>query len=251
MSETDSTPTRTTAPTPGTHRASRLRFFSMPADAASAAPAPTAQEAAGDAQTTAVTPATVAAQIAPQTPARPAAATDAGAQDVASLPDWAQNLVKDLRAEAGAARTTAKANAAQEARDALVQDLGKALGLVKDGDTPPDPATLAAQLTEQQTAARTAQVELAVYRAATTTGADPAALLDSRTFLDSVKDVDPADAAAITAAITKAITDNPRLKTVQAASKSGADLTGRTGETTSKTPKNLADALASAYAQNS
>lgn len=250
MSETDSTPTRTTAPTPGTHRASRLRFFSMPADAASAAPAPTAQEAAGDAQTTAVTPATVAAQIAPQTPA-PAAPAPSEPQDVASLPDWAQNLVKDLRAEAGAARTTAKANAAQEARDALVQDLGKALGLVKDGDTPPDPATLAAQLTEQQTAARTAQVELAVYRAATTTGADPAALLDSRTFLDSVKDVDPADAAAITAAITKAITDNPRLKTVQAASKSGADLTGRTGETTSKTPKNLADALANAYAQNS
>lgn len=176
-----------------------------------------------------VTPATVAAQIAPQTPAQPAAAA-AEPQDVASLPDWAQTLVKDLRAEAGAARTTAKATAAQEARDALVQDLGKALGLAKDGDTPPDPATLAAQLTEQQAAARTAQVELAVYRAASTTGADPAALLDSRAFLDSVKDVDPADAAAITAAITKAITDNPRLKTVQAASKSGADLTGRTGE---------------------
>ncbi|QIK82993.1 hypothetical protein [Sanguibacter sp. HDW7] len=209
--------------------------------------APTPQAPAEGAPAPVATPATVAAQITPQAPARPASAD--AAQDVASLPDWAQTLVKDLRAEAGAARTTAKANAATEARNTLVQDLGKALGLVKDGDTPPDPAALTAQLTEQQTAARTAQVELAVYRAATLAGADPAALLDSRAFLDSVKDVDPADATAITAAITKAITDNPRLKTVQAASKSGADLTGRTGETTSKTPLSLDAAVAASLAQ--
>lgn len=201
-------------------------------------------------ETAAVTPATVAAAIQAQQPA--AAQSDTASSwdgKVESLDPAVQKMIADLRGEAAASRTNAKATAAEEARTALIQDLGKTLGLVKDGDETPDAGALATQLAEQQATARTAQVELAVYRAATTAGADPTALLDSRAFLDAVKDIDPADTAALTAAITKAITDNPRLKAVQAAAKSGADLTGGTGEGTSKTPLSLDAAVAAALTQ--
>ncbi|MEO6085195.1 MAG: hypothetical protein ABIQ18_18980, partial [Umezawaea sp.] len=50
--------------------------------------------------------------------------------DIKSLPEWAQTAIEKLRGEAGKARTTAKANAADEARQQLAQDIGKVLGLV-------------------------------------------------------------------------------------------------------------------------
>jgi hypothetical protein len=49
-----------------------------------------------------------------------------------------------------------------------------------------------------------------VYRAAATAGADPDALLDSRSFAQAVADLDPSDTAGITAAITAAVQANPR-----------------------------------------
>lgn len=173
--------------------------------------------------------------------------TGVEAQNVADLPDWAQTLIKDTRAEAAASRTNAKATAAEEATTAVTEKIGRALGLIKDGDTAPDAEALTAQVAEQQAEARAAKVELAVFKAATPTGADPQALLDSRSFLDSIKDIDPTDTAAITAAITKATTDNPRLKATQAAARSGANFSGGTGEGRSKTPKSLADAVSGAY----
>jgi hypothetical protein len=50
-----------------------------------------------------------------------------------------------------------------------------------------------------------------VFRAAQATDADPSALLDSRTFLAKLADVDPSDTAAVTAAIAAAVAANPRL----------------------------------------
>lgn len=184
-----------------------------------------------------------------QAPAEAQAPTPAAptAENVADLPEWAQTLLSKTRDEAANSRTNAKATAAQEATDALTQRLGKALGLIKDGDEAPDAEALTAQLTEQSSAARTAQVELAIFKAATGAGADPQALLDSRSFLDSIKDIDPTDGAAITTAITTATTNNPRLKAAQAAARSGNDLTGGTGEGRSKTPKSLEDAVSGAY----
>ena len=109
-------------------------------------------------------------------------------------------------------------------------------------------AALTKAATEAQAEAKAARVELAVYRTAGAAQADPAALLDSRAFLDAVKDVDPTDSAAITAAIKSALADNPRLKATPAVpSKSGGDLTGGTGEGQSKTPKSLNDAVAARY----
>jgi hypothetical protein len=167
--------------------------------------------------------------VTPEAPAEPAVVTDDQASalladavaaagkvnaDTSNVSPWddpavAKAEIERLRKENGATRTNAKAQAAEEARTAMAQEIGKALGLVK-GDEAADPVKLTEQLTAAGAVAREAQVALAVYRAAGT-AADPVALLDSKTFLASVKDIDPTDAAAITAAITAAVESNPRL----------------------------------------
>lgn len=124
-------------------------------------------------------------------------------------PERAASLIAKLRAEKAAMKGSAT-KAADAARAELAQTIGKALGLVQD-DEPADPAKLTAQLSEESAAARQAKLELAVYRAAQGSTADPAALLDSRAFLSKVAALDPSDTDAITAAITEAVTVNPRL----------------------------------------
>ncbi|MFF2621293.1 hypothetical protein [Oerskovia jenensis] len=165
---------------------------------------------------------------------------------VESLPTGAQTLIASLRKEAGDSRVHAKQTAATEAREALLKDLG----LVKDGEAAPDPAKLAQDLTAAQDAARLASVELAVHRAASTHRADPSALLDSRAFLAKVTDLDPtaADfATLVDAAIKAATTENPKLLAAQAAGASSVDHAGGSGETRTRTPKSLADAVAGHY----
>ncbi|HEY9409334.1 MAG TPA: hypothetical protein VIQ30_22625 [Pseudonocardia sp.] len=170
---------------------------------------------------------------------------------VEDLPAWAQRALADARSDAGKARTTAKQQAAEEARQQMAQEIGKALGLVK-GDDKPDPAKLAADLAEQQTAARQASVELAVFKSAVPAGADPAALLDSRDFLAKIAKLDPSTDGfdkALTAAVTAAVKENPqKFKATQAAAASGAEFTGGSGEGANK-PKTLGSAIASHYAK--
>lgn len=175
---------------------------------------------------------TVAPVVAPVEPAP---------ENVADLPAWAQKIITDTRKEAGDNRAAGKAAQAE-----LVQKLGQALGLVKDGEPAPDPAALTAQLSEQQATARTAQIQLAIFRAAPKAGADADALLDSNSFLSTIREVDPTDAKAISEAITKALTDNPKLRTVLAAGTSGANFTGGSGEGAKK-PTTLAGAVANHY----
>ncbi|NUO36443.1 MAG: hypothetical protein HOQ27_15440 [Dermatophilaceae bacterium] len=98
----------------------------------------------------------------------------------------------------------------QAAQQQQLDALAKALGLKSD-DTPPDPAKLTEQLTAEQTRAREAAVQLAVYRNASEHGANPDALLDSASFLRAVTDVDPTDAKAVGEAIKAAVEANPRL----------------------------------------
>jgi hypothetical protein len=119
--------------------------------------------------------------------------------------------VQKARREAGDARGTAQGASSRSGPHEMAQQVGKALGLIKD-DEATDPAKLTEQLTTVGNEARQAKVELAVYRAAAAVGGDPAALLDSRTFLTSLADVDPTDSAAVTAAITAACEANPALK---------------------------------------
>ncbi|WP_046495072.1 hypothetical protein [Streptomyces odonnellii] len=163
---------------------------------------------------------------------KPPAKKDADEEPAAKI----ARLEKDLKAanaEAAKARTGAKKAAADEARSEVMKELGKVLGLVEDDDkTPPDPAALKAQIESATAAHRETAVELAVYRGAAKFGADPDALTDSRAFLRSIKDLDPADegfAKAVNAAIKAAVEANPKLKAAgQAPARTSADFNGRT-----------------------
>jgi len=172
-----------------------------------------------------------------------------------ALPDDPAALkaeIARLRRENGSARTTAKTQAADEARNELVQSLGKALGLIKDGDAAPDADALTQQLTATQEQARQAAVELAVFRSAAAAGVDPDAVLDSRAFLTKVEGLDPAAAdftTQVTAALTEAATANPKLKAARAAGASSVDHSaGGSGEGRApRTPKSLAAAVTGHY----
>lgn len=118
----------------------------------------------------------------------------------------------DWVAEARKWEKRAKENsAAAKDRDALKAQLDK----IADADkTETQKATDRASKAEQERDALAAQLdalrrEQAIYRHAGT--ADPAALLDSRAFLDSIADIDADDDKAIQAAIKQAVKDNPRL----------------------------------------
>ena len=60
---------------------------------------------------------------------------------------------------------------------------------------------------------REARAELAVFRGAPA-GVDAAALLDSRSFLAAIADVDPSDQKAVSAAIMSFVEDKPQFRTV-------------------------------------
>lgn len=103
-------------------------------------------------------------------------------------------------------KVTELTSAQQQQMDAIA----KALGL--KADEPPDPAVLAEQVTQEQAKAREASVQLAVYRNAAAHEANADALLDSASFLRSLAEVEPTDAAAVNAAIKAAVEANPLLK---------------------------------------
>ncbi|MFG3085121.1 hypothetical protein [Streptomyces parvulus] len=145
-----------------------------------------------------------------------------------------QKELKTANGEAAKARTSAKKAAADEARTEIVQELGKALGLIKDEkDAPPDPAALKAQIDSATAAHRSTALELAVYRGAAKAGVDPDAITDSRAFMASIKDLDPSDegfAKAVQTAMKKAAEDNPKLKAVSAApDRTSSDFNGGAG----------------------
>ncbi len=150
----------------------------------------------------------------------------------------------DLRKENAKDRNTAKQQAAQEAKDSVLKEIGKALGFVKD-DGPPDPAKLAEQITAKDTAIadrdstiRAKDVELAVWTRADKLNARAGALLDSRAFVKAIGELDPGAKGFTTAlddAIKAAVKDNPTAFAATApAGKSGGDLSGGTGEGNAK-----------------
>jgi len=185
-------------------------------------------------------PADGATPPAPATPETPPAAPSAPAESNPwENPEAARAEIERLRRENAAARVNAKTAAATEAKTELAQSLGKILGLVKEDATPEQ---LAQQLTAQQQATAAAQRELAIHRAAAAAGADPARLLDSRSFLDTVTGLDPTDSAGIGAAIQAALTSNPQYRAAQAAQAGGADFTaGGSGSARTFTRSQIAD----------
>lgn len=108
------------------------------------------------------------------------------------------------------AKENADASTAAAAEQAKLDKVLAALGLDTASGKTADVDAITSQLQAAQAAQRAHAVELAVLRAAGRNGADGDALLDSRSFLDSLNGVDPTDTAAITDAIKTAVTNNPR-----------------------------------------
>ena len=168
----------------------------------------------------------------------------------------AKNRIKarDAQANADALAKKAAEDAAAAVREEFKNSLAQAFG-IGETDTPPTAEELATQAAERAKAAdekakaadaaaaksaraeKNAQVELALYRAADAAGADASALLDSRTFLKGVKDLDPSAAdfaEQVSAKVTAAIETNPRFKKASpraaASPRSGGDLSAGNGE---------------------
>jgi hypothetical protein len=171
------------------------------------------------------------------------------------LPSWAQDEIRQARQEAGNYRTQLRTTQQEsEQRDALLQQVAKALGLKTDGS--PDPAKLTDEVKAAQATAQQRAVELAVYRSAGKVGANGDSLLDSRQFMAAVSDLD-ANAADFGSKVEQAIKDavatNPRLKaedskTAPPAPKSGGDHSG--GGKAPVEPLPGQDRLRAAYAES-
>lgn len=179
-------------------------------------------------------------------PADPAPApADADPETVDALPAWAQKRIRDLQGEAVRARTTAKQNAADEARKALLADMQKALGLADDADDVSSPEKMKQLLADAANDRKQAQIELAVTRQAAKLGADLDALMDSRTVTTKLGKLDPADqdfTDSVADVIRTAIEANPRLAVAQStptAGRSGTEITGQGG--TGSAPKTWDD----------
>lgn len=179
-----------------------------------------------------------------------------GGKDGDDLSGTVKRLEKELaeaRKDAGKARTDAKKQAADDAVKALTQQLGKALGFVKD-DAPPDPKALAeaiaqkdTTITEKDSVIRAKDVELAVWARADKQSAKAGALLDSRSFVKAIAELDPSAKGFTTAlddAIKAAVKENPAFAAAAPAGKSGGDLSGGSGEGgTKQRPTSLSAAV--------
>lgn len=132
--------------------------------------------------------------------------TKSDADTIAEL----QAKVAQLSQENGKQRLNAKKQAADEARTELLQQIAQAIGAEPDGK--PDPERLTADLATQTRENASLRAENAVFRLAGSLEANPAALLDSVTFVKSLEGIDPNDGAAVSAAITAAVAANPALK---------------------------------------
>lgn len=155
-----------------------------------------------------------------------------------------KQMISELRRENAAKRTAAKA--ADDDANAKIAAALKALGIETGQEDPVKVAEQAkAERDAEKATARQAQLQLAIYKSAAKAGADADALLDSNTFLTSVKELDPSDAKAVEDAIKAALDTNPKLKAVQAATKSGPEHTGGTGA--AGKPTSLAGAIEQHY----
>ncbi|GAA2772832.1 hypothetical protein [Saccharopolyspora taberi] len=176
------------------------------------------------------------------------------ADDLANLePAALAKMVRDLRKENASTRTNAKQQAATEAaetaRTELVQQLGKALGLIDDGSKAPTADELAQQLTARDTELRSLRVERAAEKAARKHTADIDALLDSRSFAAELDKLDPngdSFAADIDKLVSETVRNNPKYKAAgQAPGRSSSEHAGGSGA--GSKPKSLTDAVAARY----
>ncbi|HEY8756543.1 MAG TPA: hypothetical protein VIN65_09385 [Candidatus Dormibacteraeota bacterium] len=144
------------------------------------------------------------------------------------MPEWAQKIIADTRTEAATYRTGK--TAAETERDTSKAILDAINAAANPGAAPVDPAKLADQLTAAGQAKTVAEVQLAVFKAATTAGVNANSLLNRVDFTTTVKGLDPAAAdfaTQVEAAITTAVTADPSLKSGPVVpGKSGGEVIG-------------------------
>lgn len=146
-----------------------------------------------------------------------AAATSAAtAAQAAPATDWqaeAEKWKALSRKHEKQAKDNADAAKAESGQRDLLSKVAEALGLSTGDAKQVDAAAVEAKLAAAQAATLAQHRENAVLRAAGKLGADGDALLDSRSFLATIADLDPADTAGINAAIAEAVKANSRYAT--------------------------------------
>jgi len=162
---------------------------------------------------------------------------------------FSREYVEQLRKEAAGYRTRAEKDAkdaAEAAEKALVEKLGKALGLIKE-DEQPDAAALIAQAQSEKQAAEQASAaaarELAVLKVSDKHGANTTAMLDSRAFVSKLEALDPsADdfAAAVDSLVKDTVASDSKFKRVQVAASSGSSDHGGEGSAAQLTREQFA-----------
>lgn len=171
----------------------------------------------------------------------------AGAEIPAALSKAVDELAQ-ARKDAARYRTErngngAEVNALQEQMTAIAKHLG-----LEDASDPVKVAEAAkAERDALASEVKTLKIGQALTRAAKAKGADADALADSRSFMATVEQLDPSDAkfaAALEAAVDKAVKDNPKLKAP--AARSGNEFNG--GGDPVNRPKTLEDAVAARIA---
>jgi len=212
------------------------------APAAPAAPAPDAPAAPSD--------------PAGDTPAEPTAAVE----NVDELPEWARKSLTKANNEAAKYRTAAQEakEAAERAQTDLVQNIGKALGLVKDDEAPTVESLTEAlrekdtTLTSSQAAQAALRAENAVLRYAPKHKGDADALLDSRDFEKKLAAIDStADdyASQVEELVKSEIDANARYRKVQVATSNSNGLNTPTGDPAPSEPDTSFEGLAKRRAE--
>jgi hypothetical protein len=182
---------------------------------------------------------------------------DTGEDDFDSLPDKTKAEIRQLRRDNRRLRQAAKGKSNGNGQEpdtgaVVLAELAKLLG-VKNGST--QQQSQETDSDAQANEVKTAKVERALIRVAGTAGANPDALLDSRSFLEEIADLDPADPEFrkdLLESVKTAVRENPslRIQGKKAPGKSGGDLGGGKGSV--KLPENASpqQRLAAAYAAN-
>lgn len=173
---------------------------------------------------------------------------DEGAEDIGSLPDWAQKIIKDTRAEAARHRTRAKdIEAKQSETDQVIKRLGAALGFGDSEDETASAADLQKAIEERDTTIRQLKVDGALRDVTAKHNADyelTAALLARQGRLDLDPDADDFQ-AELDARVKEAVEKNGRLRAGQAPPRGGGDFNNNGGS--GKRPASLQDAIAGHY----